>query len=164
MKKILLTQGKFTLIDDEDYEYISQWKWRAYKGGHSFYAMRNSCRIKGQIRTTVYMHRSIIKLIAGDRKQVDHINRNGLDNRRSNLRICSNSENSRNARTRKGTSKFKGVYWNQVAKRWVARIVVDYKILCLGSYVKEIEAAYAYDAAAVEHFGEFANLNFPEEK
>jgi hypothetical protein len=92
---------------------------------------------------------------------VDHINGNGLDNRKSNLRICTHQQNCENSRKRKKSfSKYKGVYWSKNAKKWVAQITIDGKSKHLGYFELEEDAAAAYDKAAVKYFGEFACLNF----
>ena len=97
--------------------------------------------------------------------QIDHINGNGLDNRKVNLRLCNSSQNQRNARKRKsGTSRFKGVDWHKESKKWRARICVNRKRIHIGRYKSEFEAAQAYDKKAIELFGEFASLNFPSLK
>ena len=108
----------------------------------------------------VWMHREIMK--AGDREFCDHINHNGLDNRRANLRLATRSRNAWNRRKAKikSRSKYKGVSWYNMGKRWNARIQVNRKAKFLGIFADEIEAAKAYDRAARKCFGEFAKLNF----
>ena len=154
--KIPLTQGKFALVDEADCDLISNHKWWATKVGNVFYAGRTTKKAEGK-KTTVYMHRVILDLKKG--KQADHINGNGLDNRRSNLRLCANQQNQRNQHSIRGTSKYKGVCRDNGA--WLARIKVDYKTKHLGRFKNEIDAARTYDEAAIKHFGEFANTNFP---
>jgi hypothetical protein len=105
------------------------------------------------------MHRAVLGLSAGDRTRVDHKDHDTLDNRRSNLRVSTRSQNSANQLKTRGTSKYKGVH--KLKDRWKAQIEVDGKKRYLGSFVREEEAARAYDAAAVEAFGEFALINFP---
>lgn len=171
MKEIKLTNGMAALVDDEDFEYINQFKWFAHKGGNTFYADRHQW-IDGK-DTTVKMHRVIIGLKPSDKLHVDHINHNGLDNRKENLRVCTFHNNIKNKQSVKGsTSKFKGVstetkkYFNKTNQEWrmsslkyKARICVDYKQIFLGSFSSEIDAAKAYNEAAEKYFGEFAYLN-----
>ncbi len=106
------------------------------------------------------MHRVIMQARPG--KFIDHINHNGLDNRIANLRHASRTENNWNARKRKGkySSKYKGVCWFKVKKKWQARIQVNGKGIFLGIFTNEMDAARAYDKAARKYYGEFAYLNF----
>ena len=107
------------------------------------------------------MHREIINAPAG--MQIDHINGNGLDNRKANLRLCNNAQNQQNRRKRsRATSLFKGVGWHD--NRWRARITVNGKQIEIGRFKSEFLAAEAYDQKAIELFSEFANLNFPSQK
>lgn len=153
MKTIPLTKGKVALVDDEDYSVLIQHPWAA-GGGGSNYAVRYE---KGK---AILMHRLIVNPEVG--QCVDHVNGNGLDNRRSNLRACSHQENMRNRRTTDvaGVSRFKGVYWEAKKRLWRARIAVDKKYKSLGRYKVEEDAARAYDRAARVYFGEFARVNF----
>ena len=158
MKKIPLTQGKFALVDDADYEFLNQWKWCVSKSSCSgkFYAQRRSDKSNGF--QVISMHR----LLSGAQKKdiVDHINGNPLDNQKSNLRICSIAENSRNAvKPKNNTSGFKGVTWDKDRRRWVAQIKFNRKTINLGRFTCPIEAARTYNSAAIKYFGEFANLN-----
>lgn len=160
-KQIQLTKGKFALVDDEDYERLSQWKWQYSTGG---YAVRSvGSRSKHEIR----MHREIM---TGDR--IDHINRNKLDNRRSNLRVASKSQNKANSKKHNNCrSIFKGVSQKslkyrrkdgslcQTPIRFASRITVNGKTTRLGYYKSELEAALAYDKAARHYFGEYACVN-----
>lgn len=159
MKQIPLTQGKFAIVDDEDYEWLNQWKWYARKHRNTFYAIRNTNQQSSE-RKHVRMHRLILGLRKGDGKTSDHKNGNGLDNRRKNLRICTKSQNSQNRLPLKNTSsKFKGVYWDKKGKIWRAGIQKNSKRIYLGCFKSEIEAAKAYDRKAKELFGEFALCN-----
>ena len=158
MKAIPLTRGFMALVDDEDYERLAQYKWRICPHKNATYAMRTARMADGRERT-VQMHREIMEAQPGS--DVDHVNRNGLDNRRANLRVCSRCQNLRNRIGRRSRdSKYKGVY--QVGKRWRARIAQGGKQYHLGHFDTQEEAAKAYDAAARHHFGEYARLNFPE--
>ena len=158
MKEIKLSQGKFTIVDDQDFEYLSQWKWYTFKGLNTFYAARN-IPFNGK-QKQLPMHRVIMELNDSQR-YIDHIDHNGLNNTRGNLRICSTSQNAMNRRSARGcSSQYKGVSFNKRAGKFVAYITVNGKILYLGYYIDEAEAAGAYDQAAKEHYKEFANLNF----
>ncbi|MCK5610847.1 HNH endonuclease [Candidatus Pacearchaeota archaeon] len=155
--KIPLTQGKHALIDESDREIVEKRTWFAVKHINNFYASTNIK--KGGRLTTIYMHRFITGDIEG--MQVDHLNRDGLDNRRGNLRICTSSQNNANRKPLKGkTSKYKGVHWDKRMKKWRARMNPKPKIIHLGYFGREIEAARAYDKKALELYGEFAYLNF----
>lgn len=151
-KEIPLTQGKITIVDAEDYEWLNQWKWYAYRHRNTYYAMRNDCKSKKM------MHREIMK--PPEDKEPDHINNNGLDNRRENLRICSRSQNQANRNKQyNNTSGYKGVSWHKWKRKWQALIGINNKWKHLGYYLTKQQAALAYNNAALEYFGEFARLN-----
>jgi hypothetical protein len=161
---IPLTRGLFTLVDAEDYEClpILREKWCVLRqprssGRVSLYAIRNGKVVNGKKGTMLRMHRVIVDAPAG--MDVDHISRDTLDNRRSNLRVCEHFQNTRN-RVKLNTSLYKGVHPHQ--KRWRARITVNGKTLHIGCFTDQAEAALAYDQKARDLFGEFALLNFPE--
>lgn len=160
MKEISLSQGKFAIVDDEDYEELSKYKWQVKKGWHTLYATRN---IRTAIEhTNLLMHRAIM----GDIKGVayDHIDGNGLNNQRENLRLATKRENAQNRGFQKNsTSEHKGVSWDKINKKWRVNICRDGKCINIGRYTGMIEAARAYDRKAKEFFGEFARLNFTEE-
>ena len=150
---IQLTQNKVTIVDDEDYTALSQHKWFAHKRGNNFYAVR---------RPGIRMHREITKVTPG--LQIDHINHDSLDNRKCNLRICNTAQNRWNSLPRKNNkSGFKGVTWQEEAKKWQARIQKNGCPEYLGLYFCIVKAAKAYDIAARRLFGEFAYLNFTGE-
>jgi hypothetical protein len=143
-------------VDDEDFEELSKYKWHFQSAGKDYfygYAIRN---YKGK---RIRMHRVLTN--AQDEEQVDHINCNPLDNRRKNLRICTNQQNGFNRqKIKQFTSKYKGVYWNSERKRWWAMIRHNGKQIFLGSFTIEKWAAEAYDMAAKDMFKEFALTNF----
>ncbi len=155
--RVPLTQGKYAIIDIEDYEKVSAHKWSACyeKGNQSFYARTN---IKvGEKIIIERLHRLILSAKKGE--IVDHINGDTLDNRRCNLRFASAAENIRNSRRRiTNTSGFKGVYWNTQARKWQADIRVLGKKIYLGRYDDPKEAHEAYCAAALKYHKEFANF------
>lgn len=149
----LLPKNKFTIIDEEDFKIIKGYKWFAHKNKTRIYvdASKNGKMIR--------MHRLIMN--AKPYEQVDHINGNCLDNRKVNLRLCSNKENTRN-RTRlnkNNTSGFKGVSWYKWYNKWLAQIKVDYKTKTLGYFESKEDAAKAYNKAAKKYFNKFANIN-----
>lgn len=154
-KRIALTQGKFTIVDDKDFEWLSQWKWHAEKANTCWYAARN---ISGQPGKKLRMHRAILNPPPG--MEGDHINRDGLDNRRCNLRICTTSQNHMNTRKqRRSSGRYKGVSWAPSKQKWQAEITCRGERHWLGRFDDDCEAARAYNAAALKHFGEFAHLN-----
>jgi hypothetical protein len=163
MKKIPLTQGKFALVDDENYEDLIQFKWCAHRGRNTFYAVRNV--YIGKKRRLEWMHRRILGLKFGDGKITDHTNHNGLNNQKKNIRICTNKENCRNRKTLySNISGYKGVSWHKLAKKWQVRIRVDYQLKHLGYFNNKVKAAQVYNDAAITHFGKFAKLNKIERK
>lgn len=154
-RTIALTQGKVALVDAADYEWLNQWKW-CFKQGR---AERHAPSDNGY-RRSLLMHRVILGDIDG--MCVDHINHDPLDNRRANLRLCTKAENSRNrSRQRNSSSQYLGVGWHKANRKWIAEIRINGKSGYLGSFDNEIDAAKAYDKAARELHGEFANPNFP---
>jgi len=153
MKEIKLTQGKVAFVDDEDFEYLNQFKWHAVKNRNTFHAKRNKSIKHNKPRELLYMHREIIN--APKNLMVDHRDHNGLNNQRSNLRLCNNSQNHMN-RTPWGRSKYLGVSFHYRNTK-IRATILNYH---LGYFDTEEKAAHAYDLKAKELFGEFANLNF----
>lgn len=158
-KWIDLTQGKGTVVDNEDYSYLRQFKWSATKKGNSYYVSRNvrvMSGFGGQVQ--VFMHRAILNALKG--QEVDHVDGDGLNNQRYNLRFCTRRGNISNQSGHSNrVSKYKGVYWDKNARKWHAQIKTNGKQKYLGLFVNEIDAAKAYNKAALTAFGEFANIN-----
>jgi hypothetical protein len=155
MKKIPLSQGKFALVDDDDFEWLNQWKWRLdLKSG---YVVRN-IRVEKKI-PRIYMHRLILNPPKG--LYTDHINHNKLDNRRDNLRVCTTSQNGANRlkQTKKSLSRFKGVTWHKRDSVWQSTIKHKGKNIFIGYFNDEITAAKKYNVVAKKIFGEYAYLN-----
>jgi hypothetical protein len=154
MKSITLTQGKTTIVDDDMYEYLLQWKWCAWKNqAGNWYAVRSEWPKK------IYMHRTIMD--APPDMDVDHRDRDGLHNWRENLRICTQKENNRNrVKNKNNRSGYKGVVWHKETGKYRSRIKVGGKHISLGLFDNPEDAALAYDKAAKEYFGPFASLNF----
>lgn len=148
--EIRLTQGKIAEIDDDDFELIGKYKWHAHRNwsGH-WYALTGF----------TLMHRLIMRPQVGE--EIDHIDGNGLNNQRANLRICQSWQNKGNSRKSTGkSSKYKGVTWDKSRNRWTVHIHRENKQFFLGRFDNEREAAQAYDRAAREYFGEFARTNY----
>lgn len=162
MKKIPLTRGKVALVDDADFDWLNHYRWRAQeKCSGNFYATRHALREAGEKRRTVGMHQIIAAIMGFERP--DHIDGNGLNNQRGNLRPATKSENGANRKlNRNNTSGFKGVGWNKAQQKWTASIRQFGKLRYLGYFLDVMAAARAYDVAAKEIFGKFARLNFPE--
>lgn len=156
-RTIPLTQGQVALVDAADYELLSARGWYAAKSRSGFYAATGASGRPGGL---VLMHRLLLRPAAG--LQVDHINRNRLDNRRANLRLCTPGQNSRNVGVHsRNTSGFKGVSRHSDGHAWIASINAEGVKRYLGSFAHLEDAARAYDAAALKHYGDFAFLNFP---
>ncbi|MBN2271732.1 MAG: HNH endonuclease [Sedimentisphaerales bacterium] len=150
---IPLTQGKFAVVDAEDYDRLCGRKWHAAKNGGQFYAQRY------EKRRNIAMHREILDIPPG--MVCDHKNHNTLDNRKGNLRICTPAQNQYNQLPRDGgTSRYKGVRWHKDNCKWQAAIGYNSRLIHIGYYEYEADAAIAYDDMAIELFGEFACLNF----
>ena len=155
----LINSPEVVLVDEEDFDFISQWSWRLQsKKPKNRYASRNQKRPSGKWRTE-FMHRVILN--APETFLVDHIDHDGLNNRRSNLRLANYSQNAIHARRAIGTCGYRGVRFRERYGTFFARIRVNKKEHYLGRFDNPIDAALAYDRAAVKLHGEFAVLNFP---
>lgn len=150
-KEIILNNGSITLVDSEDYQRLNQYKWHVSSG----YATTGK---KQGFTKNTRLHHLVINTPIG--MYVDHINRNKLDNRKSNLRLATHKENQRNKQAPKSYSKFKGVYWHKRAKKWAVQIMLDGGAFYVGLYTNEVEAALEYDLAAVQFHGRFACTNY----
>jgi hypothetical protein len=158
-KTIPLTQGKYAIVDDEDYEAVNKYKWFAQLRSGGWYAARCG-DWRERPRKCFHMHRVIMD--APDELFVDHWNHDGLDNRRSNLRVCTWGQNQDNKGKQKGqfTSQFKGVWWSRNERKWRAAICDNAGgRKYLGYFALERDAALAYNEAATRIHGEFAYLN-----
>jgi len=150
MKKIKLTQGKVALVDNRDYEYLNQWKWCAHRGSKTFYA-RRSINKDGKW-TTISMHQVLAELMDFEYR-ADHINRNGLDNQRKNLRDATSKQNNENSRIRKdNTSKYKGVSWYKRKSKWQVQIRHYGKQIHLGLFDRLKDAVKARKKAEEKYF------------
>jgi len=157
MKKIQLgghrykncpVQG-YALVDNEDFVELNKYTWCIQSG----YAYRRCKKSE-----TVFMHKLIMKTPKG--MDTDHINGNGLDNRKENLRICTHAQNLMNQRKRKNnTSGYKGVCWSKDSKKWMAKIMLNYKSIYLGLFTHKKDASVAYNEAAKKYYKKFASLN-----
>lgn len=150
----MLYNGNKTMLDDEDYDKLSNYKYYENNRGYAYRNLYENKKVKA-----VYLHREVINAPSGF--NVDHINGNKLDNRKENLRLVTPQQNSFNLRkTQKKTSSlYKGVSWDSKRKGWLSNIRVNQKNAPLGLYKTEESAALAYNEAAKMHFGEYALLN-----
>lgn len=158
MKMISLTKGLFAIVDNEDFEHLTRWKWRAQRaraGSNKFYAVRGGPTVNGK-RTVIWMHNEIMQ----SRARLDHIDRNGLNNQRANLRRATHQQNCLNMFSEAANrSGFKGVSWKATHGQWCAQIRANGKVRHIGLFDQKEAAAAAYDLAAKAHFGEFALTN-----
>ena len=156
MKEIQLTRGMVALVDDEDHERVAQFKWQALQGSGSdcWYAVHSRRPEKGG---NIPMHRLIMNAPVG--AMVDHINGNGLDNQRANLRLASNRQNQHNTTRAWGRSGIRGVVWDSnpaLKSHWFSSIRVEGSRINLGHFMTKEEAAAAYRAASLQYHGEFS--------
>lgn len=158
MKYIPLTQGQFAIVDDEDFEQLIRYNWCAIKKGNTLYACRSDVENGG--KKNVFLHRAILGIT--DKKQyVDHKDGNGLNNQRSNIRVCTPAQNSQNKKKDANSlCGFKGVHVHR--NKFRAMLRDNGKAIHIGVFNTAESAAKAYDETAKKHFGEFARLNFPK--
>lgn len=155
MKKLKLSNGMYSLLDDQDYLWASEYRWM----GRPYHSGWRVCREESRTGKTIYLHREITKAPTG--LEVDHVDGNGLNNTRTNLRVCTHSENGKNRRVNQNSkSGYKGVVWREHAGKWQANITVDKKRIYLGYHDTPEQAAQAYDLASKQYHGDFAHLNF----
>lgn len=157
MKEIQLTQGKFALVDDTNFEMVNQFKWFALKNRRRFYAARKVRKPDGGW-TTFYLHRFLMPGVFS----IDHIDGNSLNDQMSNLRPASPRQNKQGFQLKREgvTSQFRGVSWHKTGQKWRVDIRFAGKTIYLGLLSSEQDAAMAYDVAARKIFGEFASANF----
>jgi hypothetical protein len=150
-------QGKIALVDDEDFEWLSQWKWRYMKAKNTGYATRSGLLEK----KTILMHRIIMNIPDG--YEVDHFDHDGCNNQKYNLRNCTHIENLENqGKHKNNTSGYKGIWWDERNQKWGVQIRIKGKRLFLGRFDTPEIAAHEYDKAARQYLGEYAQLNFQE--
>lgn len=161
--RIVLPSGHVALVDEADRELVEQYRWFVRRNKGKLY-VRGYARFGHDGRgpgtnppANVHLHRLILGVPTG--VEVDHINGDGLDNRRCNLRPATRAQNVRNTRNRANSSGYKGVSWDPINRKWRAKIGVDGFTRCLGRFEDPWEAALAYNAAALEAWGEYAWLN-----
>lgn len=158
-KLIPLSLGKFSIVDIDDYQWIVNWpyKWRCVSQKYTNYADTHCGYFNGK-EVRISLHRMI--MCVPDGMQVDHVNGDGLDNRRCNLRICTARQNCQNrTKNTKYSSKYKGAVWREQTKRWRCLMRINGKMTEIGTFKTELEAAKAYNEAAIKYFGEYARLN-----
>jgi hypothetical protein len=144
---------RIAIVDDADFDWLRQWEWSKHASGYAWRGYKGDSGMKFE-----YMHRAILGAVSG--VSIDHKNGNKLDNRRVNLRVATTSQNCQNRpKPKHNTSGFKGVSWNNMAKKWVSAITRSGDVNYLGSFSCPIEAALAYNRAAIRLYGEFARLN-----
>lgn len=167
MSKIIQLSGdKSSIVDDEDFDWLSEFKW-SFNGGYAArtQSVKKREAVSSKEAKTLYMHKEILKHYGLFSEYGDHKNKDKLDNRKDNLREANNQQNCCNSSKQKGNckSRYKGVTWYQNRNKWRARITNKGKCILLGFYDSEVDAALAYDVGSLYYHGEFGSLNFPKE-
>jgi len=153
---IPLTKGETAIIDASDVDIVSGWNWSTW--AIAGIANKYAVRVSSNPKKTILMHRAIMSAMHG--MEVDHVNGNGLDNRKCNLRIATRSQNAMNSRIAKNNkSGIKGVYWNKKREKWIAKITCERREIYLGEYKKIDDAAEAYKNASAKFHAEFGRTN-----
>lgn len=162
-RRIGLSRGEYAIVDAKDYGWLSKHNWYVLEGQRTLYAYRRVRVRKGGKQGAISMHREIMGAAAGE--LVDHVNHNGLDNRRANLRKATRAQNAQNRRKPRVKSKsiYKGLSWQKGQGKWSVRLQANGEHRSFGVFQDEREAAKAYDEAARKYHGEFAVLNYPDE-
>ena len=157
MKLIELTQGKVALVDDEDFEKVNQLKWYVAYRDKKYWCPVRGIKFNGKLKM-LYMSRFIMN-VTDSKIYIDHINHDTLDNRKSNLRVCTHAENCYNQRkSKRSTSGYKGVSYHKHVKKWQAQICINYKYIHLGYFNNPKLAYEAYCKTAIKYHGEFAHF------
>jgi hypothetical protein len=152
MKKIKLTQGKYTTVDDEDFVSLNKYKWYATKKFKTYYAVRS---LKNGSK--IQMHRVILN--TPENMETDHVDGDGLNNQKNNLRACTHSENQSNkSKYVNNTTGYKGLSWCERNKKWLVRISVNKKRFYLGHFKSKKEASEVYNIACLKKHGKFAKI------
>jgi hypothetical protein len=161
-RRIKLTKGKYAIVDPEDFDWLSQYKWHCTNYGYA--ARKIPKKLRKGCEQSIMMHRELCPVPDG--MWVDHINRKRNDNRKSNLRPATRQQNIWNSRQNRTKLKtpFTGIHWNKNRQKWQVQLYVNGRQRGFGYYAHETEAAKAYDEVARKYRGEFALLNFPDEK
>lgn len=155
MAQIKLTQGQFALVDDSDFDWLNQWKWYVRKSGRNFYAVRDVWDKENKKNIKIHMHRLINN--TPDGFETDHINRNGLDNRRINLRTSTHQENCFSPKLSKlNTSGSRGVYFEKFTNKWKAQAMINGRNITLGRFESKLEATFIALKKRKELYGQFA--------
>lgn len=160
IKEIQLTQGEVALVDDEDFEWLNKWKWHVMKEKGKIKKVSRSTKFSDGVERNLFIHRLITGLQFGDKRQVDHINGNPLDNRRTNLRLCNAAQNCQNKGLgKRNKSGYKGITWDKIKKKWRVHIESNGKAYNFGRFIEKENAAMVYNEVARKYHGEFACQN-----
>lgn len=151
MAEIPLTQGQVAIVDDGDANWLGQWKWTACRRRNGKWHAYRQHEVAPGVMRPITLARQVLGLAYGDPGWADHKNHDTLDDRRANLRVVTPKQNRENQPSRGGSSQFVGVTWDPQRQRWRAQIQIDGRVLNLGRYATEREAAEARDNYVIEH-------------